>query len=377
MSISCKFIEKGLAINTGGSLSTCGQSKIDLGQVNDISDLSDNTLREKNKHKFQNVIPEECISCIRKEDNGDLSRRLAHQNIFSQNSKFELEFLDLHIGNKCNLKCRMCNPSLSTKWHSDARELIKSDLSMSGFDDIKEYNVLSPSFLEWVKKQNKLKYIIIKGGEPFIHPNFEDLLEAIPNKENIVLQVISNGTLITRKHIVLLNKFKNIKIFFSIEASGAMYKYIRGGDSAFYKALENFKLISKEVNNLSECSWLYTANIYGMFSHDETQSLILKNFPNAPLFDLGQQVINPIFLNPLILPLAIREKLAKQTPFSSFAEYILRDPLTNLNISPVQLNKVLKEFILYTNSLDIIRKQNLLLIEPRFYEVFSLIKEIG
>ena len=378
MTVMCKFIQKGLAIKGHGALAPCGQSEIDLGWFHSIKDLDNSELRVKNLEKFKNQIPKECQSCSLKEKVGLSSRRLFHKELFAQNDNYSIEFIDLHIGNSCNLKCRMCNPSLSSGWHIDAPLLkSKTGLDMPGFGKNIKNSHITDEFIEWIQNQKQLKFLIIKGGEPFFDSNFENLLDAIPNKSNLTLQIITNGTAITQRHLSKLKSFKKINILFSIEASGEMYKYIRGGHFEFAKVIENFQKVQSTLSNLVEHSWLYTANIYGVFDHNRTQKIIRDHFPKTQLFDLGQQVLSPDFLNPLILPFSSRKDLAARSSFDSFRDYILQDPRQTFNWSLLKLKNAVKNFITYTKALDQIRDENLISIEPRFGDIFdfSTIKE--
>ena len=67
--------------------------------------------------------PDGCRNCWREEDAGKKSKRqymlekFKNEDVdYSSNNGVELKFLDLKLGNICNLKCRICGSWSSSKW---------------------------------------------------------------------------------------------------------------------------------------------------------------------------------------------------------------------------------------------------------------------
>ena len=372
---NCWFIYKGLCIDQGSNIKPCGKSKLTLAKY-DSSDILLNDDHRKSSYKlFEDNIPQECNNCIQREVRGLESRRTYHYDKFNQTKIYDIEFLDLTLGNLCNLKCRMCNPELSSQWIKESHLQDSLNFKMSGFNNTKIVDLLNDDFLNFIKKCKSIRRIILKGGEPLIHPRLLDFLNAVQNRSNVELQIITNGTRpLTTDLMNILRKFKSLDIFFSIEASGKMYQYIRGGNYTFEQTLENFLFYRKHLPN-ANVNWIYTANIYGVFAFDDLQKQIYDKceYIFTPT-DFGQIVLNPKFLNPLILPTRIKQSIAYQSSYENYKNFITTD-IDKVNIA--NLEDELVNFFQYTTSLDKIRNEDLLSIEPRFTILSTLQSQKG
>ena len=73
------------------------------------------------KQMLDGERPEMCTRCFREEDAGIHSARQAWNEKWKKdikytvNAPFSIKYVDLRLGNLCNLKCRMCNPYSSNQ----------------------------------------------------------------------------------------------------------------------------------------------------------------------------------------------------------------------------------------------------------------------
>ena len=81
------------------------------------------TMRDLRRSFRRDEKPEGCRNCWREEDAGKKSKReymlekFKHLDVeYKDNNGEELVFLDLKLGNICNLKCRICGSWSSSKW---------------------------------------------------------------------------------------------------------------------------------------------------------------------------------------------------------------------------------------------------------------------
>ncbi len=95
-----------------------------------------------------------------------------------------LRYLLLNVTNKCNLACRHCY----VEQGNTHIELSMFKKAVSQFDDM-----------------GGLK-LMISGGEPLLHPEFNDLMEILPSYELRAI-LLSNGTLIDKKIAKKLSKY--------------------------------------------------------------------------------------------------------------------------------------------------------------------------
>jgi MoaA/NifB/PqqE/SkfB family radical SAM enzyme len=138
--------------------------------------------------------PQNCRRCWNEERAGRKSKRmhtldrLKHvitDTEWTAEAK-PLQFLDLKLGNICNLKCRSCNADSSTSWIQDYYKLKDTVKLASGYHWIKS----NPDFsFDWVDDESfynqlteyapNLEQIHISGGEPFLVPTHFKLLEKL------------------------------------------------------------------------------------------------------------------------------------------------------------------------------------------------------
>ena len=80
--------------------------------------------------------PPMCERCFREEDSGVRSARLAWNEKYMfdyeqiTTPELSVQYIDIRLGNLCNLKCRMCNPYASNQW-VDEWHLVEQQLDDS------------------------------------------------------------------------------------------------------------------------------------------------------------------------------------------------------------------------------------------------------
>jgi len=216
-----------------------------------------------------------CERCWLDESNKKVSKR-QHANRLFQNikdSEGDLIHLSLFTGNKCNLACRTCGAHSSTGWIKEHQYINKQDKKIPYFAEgsarVKKYKD------EIDVPLNKLEYIEVLGGEPFYETDHLDFLdrvctEADPSK--ITLFYSTNGTKTIDPHIEkMFDKFKTIRINFSIDAIGKKFEYIRTlgvwdqveETIAYWKTRPNVRL--KNHATVSILNMMYLNELYEYF----------------------------------------------------------------------------------------------------------------
>ena len=85
----------------------------------------DTTLRQK---MLDGQIDGGCSYCIKREANG-INRREYHNYLLDgnyesfQSDYLDITFLELRLGNFCNLKCTMCGPYASSQWSAEVKKI--------------------------------------------------------------------------------------------------------------------------------------------------------------------------------------------------------------------------------------------------------------
>lgn len=130
----------------------------------------------------------------------------------------------------CNLNCKMCY-------------IRKSE---------EERKKLGPlhSAEEWISvakqaKKNGTLYILLTGGEPFLHPEFEQILAAL-HEMGMIVSINTNGTLINAHTIEILKKYPPSRINITLYgASNKTYSDLCGVNYVFDKVKENILLLKE------------------------------------------------------------------------------------------------------------------------------------
>lgn len=139
----------------------------------------------------------------------------------------EKHVLQWHITHKCNLRCLHCY-----------QEDYKKDLA---FEEMKK---IFYQYIDFLKEYNYRGHINITGGEPFLHPNFFEIIDLF-EKNNITFGILTNGTLLNEDIVQRLSIYKKLSfVQISIDGTKRMHDLIRGKGN-FEKSLKGIKLLHK------------------------------------------------------------------------------------------------------------------------------------
>tara|TARA_B100000989_G_scaffold286079_1_gene254388 strand:- start:2122 stop:3315 length:1194 start_codon:yes stop_codon:yes gene_type:complete len=253
----CNILSTHLAqIDNSGDVIPCCLFKRKSSQWSDYNlknlESFDKILNSKKWAEYRSRIQTEdipeCELCWIKEEAVNLSKRTQYnKNVpIKKTNPNTLQTLEVALDTTCNMMCRICQPSQSSKW-----------ASASGVID--ELNNLHPMKNSRYSKQtidtsNKdhfrrvflnsdltnLSRIRINGGEPFYSKNLLPVLYKIDKDaglENVQLEFNTNGSIFPKKEILeLLLKAKKLVIEFSIDAVGKLAEVTRYGES--WKTIE-------------------------------------------------------------------------------------------------------------------------------------------
>ncbi|CBW27878.1 conserved hypothetical protein [Halobacteriovorax marinus SJ] len=213
-----------------------------------------------------------CNQCYEAEEKGILSYREINNDLFSDtykelisglgdlNDKLKFEYVDLRLGNTCNLSCRMCPAESSSNLIKDL-EVLEGRTFTSDF--FKNTN--------WYKEENfwnnllthsdSFKKIYLAGGEPLlINETWDFLLKLIEKgvSKNITLYYSTNLTILPKKAYEIWPHFKKVNLSLSIDATEETYEYIRF-PAKWSKVDLNLKELDKKFHELNiESAVVYT-----------------------------------------------------------------------------------------------------------------------
>lgn len=178
------------------------------------------------KFMFAGSLPKGCQVCKKNIEAGiDSDLSFWNTNYYQSPRPFgdykHPVVIDFRPGNHCNLKCRMCGPASSDQIEKE-NDTNKHLLQFYSKHEKKTFNI--EQCLDYVKgkKFNKIKVL---GGEPSIDKNVIAFLEALSS--DVRLEITTNGTSTNKKFMDAIRRFDNLHLTFSVDAVGETYEYIR------------------------------------------------------------------------------------------------------------------------------------------------------
>ena len=232
-------------------------------------------------------------------------KHFSHSRI--HNGETTTQPIDLHIdlGNYCNLACKMCWSSASSKiatqyvkWgHADHKQYLGTDWTKN----TETWN----RFLNELLAIPKLQNIHLMGGETLLTSRFEELVDflTLHNRFEICFSFVTNGTKFNESLINKLKKFARVGIEVSIETVTAHNDYVRQGTDTTV-VLENIQRYIQHCDNTSisltirpAISALTVGYYYTLLEYCLEHKLIIKSL----------LVTTPSYLDVNVLPYAIKQ----------------------------------------------------------------------
>ena len=269
-----------------------------------------------------------CKRCQITEEAGGTSRRVS-ENYSYQHSIPQLlnqtgddgtlhnpkvRYIDLRLGNHCNLTCRMCGPQASRLWVDVYNELQPQAhrLSESELADLQKVNWVNDySVWEIFKEQvPHLDRIHFAGGEPLIIPEMIDALKFCVESghaHHIELSYNTNLTKLPSLVTSLWTNFKQITLQCSIDGHGRLNDYIRR-PSRWRDIDRNLREVDRHFNdwNMKYAFLGTTVQVYNILSLGELYNYLRGEFEHIlPLPNLIP-LYEPEYLSIQTLPLNIK-----------------------------------------------------------------------
>lgn len=217
-----------------------------------------------------------CDTCWRVEDLGSPSyRQRANEMPFDRYVPEEecpppkFQFIDLRLGNFCNLKCRMCIPYSSKLLIPEYRELqVAEDHFWNGLANLSWFE--STAFWnDLLQYAPDFKRVHLAGGEPLVIGKAWDFLRRLTElgySKSIDLTYNTNLTVIPKWTRDIWRQFRAVHLFISMDGVGATNELIRHPlDWARFR--ENLALVEDrhEEFNIQHASIHTTAQVYNVF----------------------------------------------------------------------------------------------------------------
>jgi len=191
--------------------------------------------------------PATCKLCWDEEAAGRDSKRIHSQTRLKElyqevdwanDTPDQLSFIDLKLGNICNLKCRICGSWSSSKWAIEEMEYLPKGANKKehiAYTWLKQgkWPEESPDFWENLKSLlPQIKYFEFTGGEPWLIEEHWELLKYAANmgySRNIDIHYNTNATQPLGERTTVWQQFGRVDIAFSVDNVNERFEYERYG----------------------------------------------------------------------------------------------------------------------------------------------------
>ena len=130
----------------------------------------------------------------------------------------------------CNMDCRMCYVRMSRQQQEAIAPLKSAEHWLALGREAKNAGML---------------YLLVTGGEPFLHPQFPEILEGL-HKMGLLITVNSNGTMIDENAVAWLKTCPPVRINISLYgASNETYARLCGNPKGFDQVMRAIRLLTE------------------------------------------------------------------------------------------------------------------------------------
>lgn len=371
-----------------------------------------------------------CRKCyseqVRNLDNKKRARsmRVKENWFWNKNNQFEIEhpnklgelrYLELALGNYCNLKCRTCTADLSSTWTEEENILSKY------YED----RFAKPVFhvdQNWKKEDFEyIEEIKFTGGEPMLHPNFIKVIDIIletGRADSVNLDIFTNCSWIPREKVLeRLKKFKSVRINLSIDGVGKVNDYVRAPSKWEVVETSVKEWINQETqhDSIFTIKWAPCLSLYNVWQFTDMvdwwtklqieykgkgfwDSITRDNLSPTERIKQLNMLVNivhdPVYLSPSLYPDKdiLIEKILKQK--EKFYQKLINefngtdedrwliemhfDSIYDKVISTIKKDTdlvQLKKFAQYTADLDMLRNQDIRIELPEVWDVIKNLVE--
>jgi len=238
--------------------------------------------------------PQTCRKCWSEERSGRTSKRmhtldrLKHMGIsdeWTPDAK-PVMFLDLKLGNICNLKCRICGSWSSSQFAAEEIAFLPREEQKQSH----AYTMLRAG--AWPRENtqfwdqidsvlNDIRYIEFTGGEPFMIEEHFQMLQGIVDRgiaHNVEIHYNTNGTHYPESAAHIWRHFKTVEIAFSIDDVGERFEYQRSNAvwNNVVVNLTKFRTLRDNYHNI-ELQVCTTVNVFNVRYLGEVAAWLEQN----------------------------------------------------------------------------------------------------
>ena len=213
--------------------------------------------------------PAACLRCYKEEEAGVRSKRIEENERFEFDMELaraitsdtgeipvNFKFVELRLGNLCNIKCRTCNPASSTSLSTEYSKLQQELTFVTRYgQSINSSWTESDEFWDDLLSHcDDLQLLYINGGEPTLVEKHWKFLQRLIQRglhKQVTLWYNINMTNLPQKLVDLWSMFKTVQVSCSIDDLGPRNSYLRSGTK--------WNEVVNNLNKLQSMPWIHTS----------------------------------------------------------------------------------------------------------------------
>lgn len=360
-------------------------NKFDLNTAS-FADIQNSQSMKNLRKDFLNARqPQTCRKCWREERSGRTSKRmhtldrLKHMlpnQEWNEDAK-PLMFLDLKLGNICNLKCRICGSWSSSQFATEELNQLPPEEKKKSY----AYQMLKAG--AWPRENavfwkeieqvvDQIRYIEFTGGEPFMIAEHFNMLKSLVDRGiagNIEIHYNTNGTQWPEGAEDIWQHFKLVEIAFSIDDVGSRFEYQRSNAvwNEVEANLQKFKELRSRHKNI-QLQVCCTVNVFNVYYIETVANWIAQQQFNFVYWNMMHEAY---YFSISTLPEKAKQGITTKLQSANVPEKTQQEFKRIIDF--MNSGNSLDGFILKMKIADLDRKrqQNLAIIEPEFAELIE------
>ena len=238
--------------------------------------------------------------------------------------------VDLHVTNRCNLKCAHCV--------YDSGKLNMADMSL---ETVKKLNT---GF-----KSMRVKEVHITGGEPLLNKELFKIIDYL-HSEGYLVRLQSNGYLINKETAEKLKACGIDHILISIDGLYEMHNRFRGNSTSFSAACEAVKIC------IDEGIFTRVNTVVSKYNINQIKDLMKK------MYELKVNQHSFFYLTPMGRGVNLKDSILSLSEWKTIQNEILSYGKELGCNSKIRIQDVFHEGDMVYEGLDICRKDNCLIM---------------
>jgi len=374
----CCLAEEEIVDNAG--------EKFDLSTASFLNIQTSNYMQDLRQQFLDGKQPQTCRKCWREERSGRTSKRMhtldrlkhmINDAEWTADAK-PLLFLDLKLGNICNLKCRICGSWSSSTFATEEMQWLRN------YEDRKDnyhYHMLRQGAWPRENQQfwseidqvlDQIRYIEFTGGEPFMIQEHFDMLQGLVDRGiagNIEIHYNTNGTQWPEGAEAIWKHFKIVEIAISIDDIGARFEYQRSNAdwTKVVSSIEKFQNLRQLHSNI-QLQFCCTVNVFNVYYLKDLADFVYRQGFNFVYWNMLHEAY---YFSIATLPESAKLAITQQLQSADVANTVRKefDKIIHFMNSGASLDGDILR--MRVADLDRKRNQNLCDVEPEIAQLIN------